>query len=88
MDIILEVCDTFAFDYIYSAILPAKPLPYDLIKEGLSNSTLHAATSTWKYTPATSYFSFEPRDVAYMSQWQRDNIFRQFISLFFIVWYV
>jgi lathosterol oxidase len=86
MDIVLEVCDTFALDYAYASLLPAKPAPYDLLKDGISNSTVAAALSTWQYTPATSYFTLQPSDAAYLSAWTRDNIFRQFISLFLIVW--
>jgi lathosterol oxidase len=89
MDIALELCDTFFFDYAYSAILPARPAPY-LLQNGFGNSTVEAlkVASSWKYTPASKYLSWTPRDAAWMSQLPRDNAYRQFFSLFLIMWYV
>lgn len=88
MDIVLEVVDTYALDYLYSAILPAHPAPYDL-KHGASNATLDfKASSTWQYTPSTKFITLEPSEAAYMSQWTRDNAYRQLITLFFITWSV
>lgn len=83
MDIPLECFDTFIFDHIYAALLPAQQASYGL--NGPSNASL-ASTSPWTYEPATKYISFQPREAAYMSQWTRDNPYRQFISLFFITW--
>lgn len=87
MDIALELCDTFFFDYVYAALLPAQPAPYNLAN-GVTNSTQFdgEASSPWQYESSTKYISFTPRDAAYMSQWTRDNIYRQLISLFFITW--
>jgi lathosterol oxidase len=87
MDIALELCDTFFFDYLYSTVLPARPAPYGL-KEGFGNSTIHdlKAVSPWQFTPASQYLSWKPRDVAWMSQLTRDNPYRQFISLLLITW--
>jgi hypothetical protein len=89
MDIALELCDTFFFDYAYSYILPAQPAPY-LMQNGFGNSTVEAlkVASSWQYTPASKYLSFTPRDAAWMSQLPRDNAYRQFFSLFLIMWYV
>ncbi|KAI1483921.1 hypothetical protein F4774DRAFT_363954 [Daldinia eschscholtzii] len=84
MDVVLEIADTFAGDYIYSQLLPLQPVaPHDLPDVG-ANST--QALSSWKFKSANPYFQFEPSQYAYMSAWDRDNIFRQFISLFFITW--
>jgi lathosterol oxidase len=87
MDIALELCDTFFFDYMYSAILPAQPAPYSL-KDGFGNSTVYdlKASSPWHYTPASKYLSWTPRDAAWTSQLPRDNAYRQAISLFLIMW--
>src|SRR5271167_1959778 len=89
MDIVLEIIDTFGFDYFYSAILPAGPVPYDLSGNGAGNQTLpRSALSTWQYKPATQYFSLTPHEAAYSSSWNRDNIYRQGLSLFLITWFV
>lgn len=89
MDIVLEIFDTFGFDYFYSAILPAGPVPYDLTGNGTGNSTLpRSALSTWQYKPATQYFSLTPHEAAYSSSWNRDNPYRQGLSLFLITWFV
>lgn len=88
MDIALELCDTYALDWIYSAILPAQPAPYNL-KDGGSNVTTMAdlqSASPWEYKPSSNMISFEPTEYAYTSQWTRDNIYRQTLSLFFITW--
>ncbi|TVY88002.1 Delta(7)-sterol 5(6)-desaturase [Lachnellula willkommii] len=87
MDIALELCDTYAFDYIYSALLPASSSPYNL-NDGFSNATTFdaKAASPWQWHPASQFLSFPPTDAAYMSQWPRDNIYRQFLSLFLIMW--
>lgn len=88
MDIALEFCDTFFFDHVFAKVFPASPPPYSL--DGASNSTISSlkAASSWNYKPATSFMSFTPRDVAYMSELNRDNIYRQAFSLFLIMWYV
>lgn len=85
MDIALELLDRYVFDHMYAATLPAKPAPYSLNDAGANATDLKAA-STWKFEPASSIISFAPTDAAYMSQWNRDNIFRQAFSLFLITW--
>ncbi|SMR59592.1 unnamed protein product [Zymoseptoria tritici ST99CH_3D1] len=40
--------------------------------------------SSWQYTPTTDSFSLEPSEYAYLSRWDRDNLFRQFVSFFII----
>lgn len=87
MDIALELCDTYAFDYVYSTLLPASPSPYNL-NDGFGNATTFdtKAASPWQWQPASQFLSFPPTDAAYMSQWSRDNIYRQFLSLFLIMW--
>ncbi|KAI7412343.1 sterol delta 5,6-desaturase ERG3, partial [Hortaea werneckii] len=44
------------------------------------------ARSGWQWEPASSYFNVEPSEYAYMSRWDRDNIYRQFISLYILTW--
>jgi len=46
------------------------------------------ARSGWQWQPASEYFSMQPSDYAYMSKWDRDNMYRQFVSLYLITWYV
>lgn len=87
MDIALELCDTFFFDYVYAAVLPSSPASFS-IKDGFGNSTIAnlKAVSAWHFEPASQYLSWRPRDAAWMSQLARDNPIRQFISLFLIMW--
>jgi len=87
MDIALELCDTYIFDYMYKAILPAQPLAYNL-NDGVGNATAfdYRAASKWQFEPASSILSFPPTDAAYMSTLDRDNIYRQAFSLFLITW--
>ena len=86
MDITLEFVDTYLFDKIYATLLPAQSPPFNT-NNGL-NSTLYdaKAASPWEYQPASTYLSFPPGDAAYLSQWNRDNIWRQLITLYLITW--
>lgn len=84
MDVVLEITDAFISDYIYAWAHPANPsAPYDYLDA--ANTTV---TSSWQYKPASSFFRIEPSQAAYMSAWNRDNIYRQTITLFLITWYV
>ncbi|KAI0996841.1 putative Delta(7)-sterol 5(6)-desaturase [Podosphaera aphanis] len=84
MDIALEFCDTFLFDRIFASVLPVPILQYDDFQNN-TNSNLKAFSS-WQFKPASSILSFTPGDAAYLSRWNRDNIYRQAISLFLITW--
>ncbi|KAK0711625.1 hypothetical protein B0H67DRAFT_493504 [Lasiosphaeris hirsuta] len=85
MDVILEVTDTFMFDYMYAWVLPATPAPYDFPDKVHANASAQAFSS-WQYTPSTKLFSIEPSQAAYASAWSRDNVYRQGLSLFLILW--
>lgn len=87
MDIVLELCDTFLFDHIYAAILPAKPSSL-FLKDGAINGTQFDAKaySSWQYEASNQYLSWTPRDAAYMSEWTRDNAYRQIITLLLLTW--
>lgn len=82
MDVVLEIVDTFAGDFLYAALLPAKPVPYDF-PDVPANAT---SQFQWSYKPSTAFLDLEPSKYAYMSAWPRDNIYRQAISLFLITW--
>ncbi|KAI1646332.1 uncharacterized protein F4817DRAFT_316829 [Daldinia loculata] len=84
MDVVLEIADTLAGDYIYSKLLPLQPVaPHDLPDVG-ANST--QVLSSWQFKSANPYFQLEPSQYAYMSAWDRDNPYRQSTSLFLITW--
>ncbi|EGO57612.1 hypothetical protein NEUTE1DRAFT_116882 [Neurospora tetrasperma FGSC 2508] len=83
MDVVLEVTDQFMFDYMYAWLLPARPALYDFPDK--TNGTAQSFSS-WVYEPATKFFSLEPSQAAYQSIWTRDNIYRQALSLFLILW--
>jgi len=89
MDIALELCDKYFFDHVYAALLPVQTAPYNL-GNGVINSTAFdpKASSPWEYHPASTFLSFAPGDAAYMSQWTRDNTWRQLITLYIITWSV
>ena len=42
------------------------------------------ARSGWQFQPASASFSVPPSEYAYMSRWDRDNLYRQGVSLYFI----
>lgn len=84
MDIVLEVTDSFITDYIYAFAFPKRLAPYDY---PAAANTTQQVFSSWTYKPATQFFSIEPSDAAYQSEWDRDNIWRQLITLYFITWF-
>ena len=42
--------------------------------------------SSWTFQPASDTFSFQPSEAAYMSSWDRDNMWRQALTLYAITW--
>lgn len=44
------------------------------------------ARSGWQFAPASQYFSAQPSEYAYMSRWDRDNFWRQLVSLYALTW--
>lgn len=92
MDIALEIWDTFIGDPLYATLLPLS-LSSSVSSPGFTNaanSTLSffGAPQPFTYEPATQLIYLEPSQYAYMSAWPRNNIYRQFLSFFLIVWYV
>lgn len=92
MDIALEIWDTFIGDRLYASLLPLS-LASSASLPGfttVTNSTLSffGATQPFVYEPATQLIYLEPSKFAYLSAWPRNNIYRQFLSFFLIVWYV
>ena len=86
MDIVLEIVDTYLFDTLYAALLPVQSPTFNT-NNGLNSTTFDAkSASPWQYQPASTYLSFPPGEAAYMSQWTRDNIYRQLITLYLITW--
>ncbi|RHZ67469.1 hypothetical protein CDV55_107402 [Aspergillus turcosus] len=90
MDIVLEIWDTFIGDRVYSALLPVS-LSSEVSLPGLTNAAnsslaLFGASKPFVYEPATQLFHLEPSKYAYLSAWPRNNIYRQFLSFFLIVW--
>ncbi|PYH77746.1 sterol delta 5,6-desaturase ERG3 [Aspergillus uvarum CBS 121591] len=90
MDIALEVWDTFIGDRLYSSLLPLS-LSSSITIPGVNtaaNSTLSlfGASKPYVYEPATQLFYLEPSKYASLSAWPRNNIYRQFLSFFLIVW--
>jgi Delta7-sterol 5-desaturase len=86
MDIVLELTDAFIADYAYAYFYPARFSSSD-IPQILGRNHTSQTFSTWQYKPATQYLHVEPSSAAYMSAWDRDNVYRQSITLFLITWY-
>jgi Delta7-sterol 5-desaturase len=84
MDIALELCDKYFFDYLYAAALPLLPPANLNFGAGNSSGWDPKAASSWHFKPASELLSFQPTEAAYLSQWTRDNVYRQNISLYII----
>lgn len=91
MDIVLELFDTVAFDYLYAATLPVKStaqLVSSLPASGLNaTQATQAGHNGYVYNPASVYLQMEPSKYAYLSAVTRDNPYRQGFTLFLITWY-
>lgn len=88
MDIVLEIADSFLFDPFYAALLPNHAAANATLSSYGGEPTSYALPhATWQYEPSTKYFSVEPSNYAYMSQWARDDWRRQAVSLYLITWY-
>ncbi|KAI9844106.1 MAG: c-5 sterol desaturase [Sclerophora amabilis] len=91
MDVVLEVFDHLAFDRLFATLLPAHSSaasPFLDAKAG-AHATLSSARELptgYRYHPASHYLQLEPSQWAYMSQWPRDNVYRQTVSLYIISW--
>ncbi|KAK4570000.1 c-5 sterol desaturase [Recurvomyces mirabilis] len=42
-----------------------------------------ARSSAWSFQPSSEWFSVQPSEFAWMSRWDRDNVWRQMLTLFF-----
>ena len=79
MDVVLQVLDTLVLDRVYATLLPAT------IHSTYSNGTITRPIPK-TIVPATSYFHLQPSRYAWMSDWDRECLPRQIISLFAITW--
>lgn len=80
MDIVLELVDTFIADDVYANLFPIG----NLNKTDFNAST--QITEPWVWQPATEYFHVQPSQAASMSSLVRDNLYRQFSTIFFTTW--
>ena len=88
MDIILEVFDTFLFDRFWSTVYPASTLNYPDVAVKDATTTFSSMRELPTTIPSsTQFFQLAPSRYAYMSEWPRDNIWRQFFTLYLITWY-
>jgi len=77
-----------AFDPISTISASLKSYDVNATYDRLSLAEGSFARSGWQWQPASQYFSMQPSEHAYMSTWDRDNMYRQFVSLYLITWYV
>lgn len=84
MDIVLEVVDYYFADQAYAALLPLTTSDLDHLHVNYTH--MKPRTSSWEYTPSTHLFYLDPTRAAYESIWDRDNVYRQALSLFLITW--
>lgn len=85
MDIVLELTDTFIADHIYAYLYPTQSELHDLSNRTAVNASVQAF-SPWIWQPATKFLQVQPSQAAYLSSLNRDNPYRQTVTLFFITW--
>lgn len=89
MDIVLEVFDTFLFDRFWSTVYPASTLKYpDVALKDATTTFSSMRELPTAISSSTQFFQLAPSRYAYMSEWPRDNIWRQFFTLYLITWYL
>lgn len=77
MDVLLDILDTFVFDRLYASVVPASLATYD-------NSTLLGTSHLNQNIRA--YYPLEPSPWAEASYFKRDDLIRQSLSLFLLIW--
>ncbi|KAJ5115146.1 hypothetical protein NUU61_000905 [Penicillium alfredii] len=75
MDVFLDILDTFVFDRCYALILPNGKGP-----------SIPTPGPDFLNQNVRAYFPLEPSKWAEASEWKRDHIARQAVSLFLITW--
>jgi len=85
MDVILEIIDTFVADHVYAWLFPQGSDQSDGPSYLLSSHS-NLSRIDWQYEPASTLIRFEPSPAAYMSALNRDNVCRQFMTLFLLTW--
>lgn len=99
MDLYLEVLDTFFLDKLYATLLPAPEFSVGSNGGQMAEASVNASNSySTAFYSTRNYFKSSTGDVygepallqpsEYINQsiWARDNLYRQFISLFFVTW--
>jgi len=95
MDVVLEVLDTYVYDRTYATVLPRRSAfltpstysSYGSVPNATWSSMKELGTpAPYTFEPASQYFSVTPSSYAYLSQWPRDNIYRQALSLYITTW--
>ncbi|KID76771.1 uncharacterized protein G6M90_00g071150 [Metarhizium brunneum] len=84
MDVVLDLYETYIGDHVYARLLPAHPPPYDA--DLFANTTIFPFGLECEYKPPTKYFTVRPSPAVCQSAWARDNILRQSIDLFLLLW--
>lgn len=94
MDVILELADDYIFDRAYAYLLPS-PSSLNTFDPSFlpANASLLASSGAYASYPlppapssAISSSSLASSTFSYASQWPRDNMYRQAMSLFWIAW--
>ncbi|KAK0259477.1 c-5 sterol desaturase [Friedmanniomyces endolithicus] len=50
----------------------------------IAEGAIGLARSGWQWQPSTQWFNLEPSEWAWASRWDRDNVYRQLLSLYLI----
>ena len=88
MDVVLEVFDTFLFDWLYAKGLPTSspPVTKSVIQDAATTTFSSMREMPTTYHAASQFLQLKPSHFAYMSSLPRDNMWRQLFSLFLITW--
>ncbi|KAK3676444.1 c-5 sterol desaturase [Recurvomyces mirabilis] len=79
------------FDPISTITAGFKGFDYNATYNAASSAALAGdaslARSAWSFQPSSEWFSVQPSEFAWMSRWDRDNVWRQMLTLYVITWF-
>ncbi|CDO95734.1 unnamed protein product [Kluyveromyces dobzhanskii CBS 2104] len=90
MDLLLEVLDTYALDYVYGKLLPKTALPSTVGKCVSEMLDLNTVSFNGTAKPAGESYGYEPflldfTEYTFQSFLPRHNLFRQALSMFIVM---
>jgi lathosterol oxidase len=86
MDVVIEITDYLLWDRLYATVYPVSQQKLQNALNAGPNATIANVHPGYHFEPASKYVSISPGQMAYMSEWARDDPYRQACTLFLVLW--